>query len=78
MFISQKHWQSGFHGWQIQVGKFSYGKIDASFVNTDDRLIIGNLVSIAAGVKFLLGANHRMDTATTFPIDAIITKTLPR
>lgn len=59
----------------IKVGNFSYGKISARFFNTEEKLSIGSFVSIAEGVVFLIGADHRMSTITTFPIDAVITKT---
>lgn len=35
-----------------------------------DKLIIGNFVSIAEGVTFLMGAsNHRLNTVTTYPFN---------
>jgi virginiamycin A acetyltransferase len=60
----------------ITIGKHSYGNLDVrSFsVNAGERLIIGNYVSIADDVKFLLGGNHQMYTATTFPLRATFTK----
>lgn len=59
----------------ILVGEFTY------FADTDfeshvthhygflgDRLIIGRFCQIAAGVNFVMnGANHRMNTVTTYP-----------
>lgn len=47
----------------------TYGKINiSSFGNAEERLKIGNLVSIGGNVLFLLGGNHRYDCLTTFPI----------
>lgn len=60
---------------QVIVGKYSYGPIKVFFYNKHDKLIIGNFVSIANGVQFLLGANHNTDLLMTFPIDTLITKT---
>ncbi len=52
----------------MKVGKFSYGSIAVeSWGSEEERLEIGNFVSIAEGVKFLLGGNHEIDTFTTFP-----------
>ncbi len=34
----------------------------------EEKLEIGSFVSIASGVKFLLGGNHRTDTLLTFPV----------
>ncbi|WP_198593310.1 CatB-related O-acetyltransferase [Vibrio sp. 10N.222.54.B6] len=33
----------------------------------DEKLVIGNYVSIASGVKFFLGGEHQTNTITTFP-----------
>lgn len=53
---------------KVKVGKFSYGSIAVeSWGSEEERLEIGNFVSIAKGVKFLLGGNHEIDTFTTFP-----------
>jgi len=53
----------------VQVGKRSYGVINVkNFGNLKEKLIIGNFVSIADNVKFILGGNHRTDTITNFPL----------
>ncbi|HAY3540432.1 CatB-related O-acetyltransferase [Elizabethkingia anophelis] len=55
----------------IKVGNFSYGEINAeSFENKDEKLIIGNFVSIAPNVLFILGGNHQIDTFTCYPLKA--------
>lgn len=59
----------------VTVGNFSYGSIVANFFNNEERLKIGHFVSIAAGVTFLIGADHRYSTISTFPIDTLIAKT---
>ena len=50
----------------IQIGKFSYGDITILQYGKDERLTIGNCVSLA-NTKFLLGGNHRYDGLSTFP-----------
>lgn len=53
---------------KVRVGKMTYGPLNIySWDNEDEGIIIGNFVSIASGVKFLLGGNHRTDTVSTYP-----------
>ncbi len=53
----------------VTVGKYSYGLLDVyTWGAKEERLEIGSFVSIASGVKFLLGGNHRTDTLLTFPV----------
>ena len=42
--------------------------------NTVDRLLIGDFVSIANGVRFLIGGEHCTQNLLTFPVDILITK----
>lgn len=51
----------------IQVGKASYGKINAISYLQYSKLIIGCYVSIAENVTFLLDAEHRTDTISSYP-----------
>lgn len=59
----------------IIVGDFSYfsdrdfeSHVTHHYDFIGDRLIIGKFCQIAAGVTFVMnGANHRMNTATTYP-----------
>ena len=53
----------------VRVGKGSYGTIviQSLYVTSAEKIEIGNYVSIAPNVTFLLGVNHQLDTATTFP-----------
>lgn len=59
----------------ILVGDFSYysgtdfeSRVTHHYDFIGDRLIIGRFCQIGAGVEFIMnGANHRMNTATTFP-----------
>ncbi len=54
----------------VSVGKATYGmlQIQSLFEQEGERLEIGNYVSIAPGVQFLLGVNHQINTFTTFPL----------
>lgn len=53
---------------KVDIGKHSYGPIIVeSWGSEGEKLKIGNFVSIANGVKFLLGGNHEVETFTTFP-----------
>lgn len=54
----------------VTVGKASYGmlQIQSLFEQEGEKLTIGNFVSIAPGVQFLLGVNHQLNTFTTFPL----------
>lgn len=53
---------------KVSVGKYSYGPIVVrSWGSLNEKLRIGNFVSIASGVKFILGGNHNIDTITTYP-----------
>lgn len=58
----------------VDVGNFSYGSIVAKFFNNEERLRIGHFVSIAEGVTFLIGADHRYTTISSYPIDMLIVK----
>ena len=59
----------------IQVGEFTYiadrdfeSHVTHHYNFIGDRLIIGKFCQIAAGVEFVMnGANHRMNTVTTYP-----------
>lgn len=52
----------------VKVGKFSYGPIIVkTWENKNEKLIIGNYVSIAEGTKFILGGNHEIKTLSTYP-----------
>lgn len=52
----------------VKIGKYSYGPIEVfSWDKEKESLEIGSFVSIARGVKFILGGNHEVDTFTTYP-----------
>jgi acetyltransferase-like isoleucine patch superfamily enzyme len=54
----------------VSVGKCTYGMLNVQsfFPNANERLEIGNYVSIAPGTLFMLGVNHQTQTLTTFPL----------
>lgn len=53
---------------KVSVGKRTYGELDIiSWGQPGEELKIGNYVSIAPGVKFLLGGNHFYQGLTTYP-----------
>lgn len=63
---------------KIKVGKYTYGKINIqSFENPNERLLIGNFVSIASDVFFILGGNHPINTFTTFPLKTFFDELSP-
>ncbi|WP_217622250.1 CatB-related O-acetyltransferase [Paenibacillus agri] len=52
----------------VDVGRFTYGALNIyDYGAENERLIIGDFVSISSDVKFILGGNHRMDNISTFP-----------
>lgn len=61
----------------IIIGEFTYfsdkdfeSHVTHHYDFNGDRLIIGKFCQIAAGVEFVMnGANHRMNTVTTFPFN---------
>lgn len=59
---------------QVSAGRYSYGRISVVMFNTVDRLLIGDFVSIANGVRFLIGGDHCIENLLTFPVDTLITK----
>lgn len=63
----------------VEVGKGSYGNITVQslYVTPDEKLTIGNYVSIAPDVTFFLGVNHQLDTATTFPFYSKLVRRSP-
>jgi virginiamycin A acetyltransferase len=54
----------------VQVGHYSYGLLNivSLYEQENEKLIIGNFVSIAPGVQFLMGVNHQMNTITSYPL----------
>lgn len=63
----------------VTVGKGTYGDItlQSLHVTPQEKLTIGNYVSISPDVLFLLGVNHRTDTITTYPFYSMLIKRSP-
>jgi acetyltransferase-like isoleucine patch superfamily enzyme len=56
---------------RVTWGRHSYGTPDVlTFRGDTTRAHVGSYVSIAHGVRLLLGGNHRVDWVTTFPLRA--------
>lgn len=51
----------------LSVGKGSYGEINVVTFSNSTKLEIGNYVSIAQHVTFLLSAEHNINTISTYP-----------
>lgn len=51
----------------LQVGSGSYGEINIVTFSEESKLVIGNYVSIAQQVTFLLTAEHNVNTISTYP-----------
>ncbi len=56
---------------QIAIGPFTYGRPKVRFPESGARLTIGRYGSIADGVEILLGGNHRLDWASSYPFPAL-------
>ncbi len=59
---------------QVSVGKYSYGLFDVYLFNENNRLIIGNYVSIGPDVIFDVSAEHHTETISTYPFIAHVFK----
>jgi virginiamycin A acetyltransferase len=64
----------------VSVGKDTYGMLNiySYFADSSPRLEIGNYVSIASGVSFMLDINHQIQTFTTFPLQTRLFKPSPK
>ena len=52
----------------VVMGRYSYGNPRVrTFVGDSSRVLIGSFVSIADGVEFIPGGNHRVDWVSTYP-----------
>lgn len=58
----------------VQVGKDTYGELHIlSYLPETEFLQIGNYVSIAPDVHFILSGNHQTETLFTYPIQSLLT-----
>lgn len=51
----------------VSVGRRSYGFINVDSYNVGEKLKIGSFCSIGPNVMFILNADHRLDTISTYP-----------
>lgn len=58
----------------VEAGKESYGELNVVSFGEEAKLKIGNYVSIAQNVFFILNAEHNLDTISTFPFKVKILK----
>jgi len=56
-----------FSGEQFSIGDFTYGSPDVISYDNKTKLTVGKYCSFAAQVTILLGGDHRIDWATTYP-----------
>lgn len=56
---------------QYSIGPESYGDLTVFTWGENAKLVVGNYTSIAAGVKVLLGGEHRTDWVTTYPFNVL-------
>ena len=54
----------------VKVGMNSYGEMNVISFNTTSKLLIGNYVSIAQNVHFLLDVEHEISSLCTYPFIA--------
>jgi virginiamycin A acetyltransferase len=53
---------------KVFVGKKTYASLNVTdFSPADTKLVIGSYCSISAGVRFLLGGEHQINSISTFP-----------
>ena len=57
---------------KVIVGKATYGVLNVLTFNEQNSLIIGNYCSIAPNVWFIVSADHRLDTFSTYPFKSKI------
>lgn len=56
---------------QHRIGRYSYGDVRVQRHRDGASLTIGAFCSIGAGVKILLGGEHRHDWVTTYPFNIL-------
>lgn len=56
---------------QFVIGPYTYGRPKVRFPESGAKLSIGRYGSIADGVEILLGGNHELSWATTYPFPAL-------
>ena len=61
---------SGINHGKITVGNYTYGELQV-FNDTKKQLIIGHFCSIAKGVQFIVGLDHKIDGISSYPLKAM-------
>lgn len=56
----------------VSVDDYTYGNFIVKEWDNKTKLKIGKFCSIAEGVTFLLGGEHRIDFTTTYPFNALL------
>lgn len=56
---------------QVEIGEGSYGGLAINAYDRTTRLQMGKFCSVAEGVRVVLGGEHRVDWATTYPFSVI-------
>lgn len=51
----------------VEIGKGSYGELNVVDFGGENKLLIGNYVSIAQHVTFVINAEHHVDHISTYP-----------
>lgn len=60
----------------VSVGKNTYGRLRIISFNDSHKLRIGNFVSMADDITFLLDSDHYLNHVSTFPMKVQVTKEL--
>ncbi len=56
----------------VHIGRYSYGELNITSFNNKSQLFIGDFVSIAQHVTFLLDVEHHIDYISSYPYKAKI------
>jgi acetyltransferase-like isoleucine patch superfamily enzyme len=57
----------------VTVGKHTYGPLKVlHYLNPEEKLVIGDYVSIAPNVTFILGGNHQYDGVSSYPFKVML------
>ncbi len=58
----------------VFIGQYTYGRAKIYLWSDETKLKIGSFCSVAPGVVFIMGGNHRGDWITTYPFTALTVK----
>ena len=71
--FNDTHAMNRFNFDNVSVGKYSYGELNVVDFSDSHKLAIGNYVSIAQNVTFLLNGEHYVDHISSFPFKVSVT-----